>query len=182
MTSTNDTKTNIQHAARSLFGQKGFAGTSMSQIAKKANIKKASLYYFFDNKEALYVSLIEDVMQAVEDELKGLINADSKPTLGDALEALMRTAMDKNLFVPGPDPSVVCDPEMQASLESKKRDMDKVFINFLKSYDIARPQLAAYTLMQAMHGYVKECACREPDISCATYADHLASLYINQTP
>jgi AcrR family transcriptional regulator len=181
MTPTDDTKTNIQNAARSLFGQKGFAGTSMSQIAEEAGIKKASLYYFFDNKEALYVSLIEDVMETVSRELTDLMQTDPQPKLRDVLEALMRTAIDKHLFVPGPDPSVVCDPEMQTTLQSKKRDVDEVFVKFLTTYDIQNPELAAYTLMQAMHGYVKECACREPEISCAAYAAHLASLYTNQT-
>lgn len=52
----------ILEAARVLFMQRGFHGTSMDALAKRANVSKATLYSHFEDKTALYQALIEDKM------------------------------------------------------------------------------------------------------------------------
>ncbi|MCF7797190.1 MAG: TetR/AcrR family transcriptional regulator [Lentisphaeria bacterium] len=44
----------IRDAALQVFAQKGYAGTSMADIARAARLGKATLYYYFPNKDALY--------------------------------------------------------------------------------------------------------------------------------
>lgn len=44
----------ILKAATSLFSRKGFAGTSVGDIAKKIKINQPLIYYYFPNKEALW--------------------------------------------------------------------------------------------------------------------------------
>lgn len=56
----------ILEAARNLFLQRGFHGTSMDALAKRANVSKATLYSHFEDKEALYRALIEDKLAAYE--------------------------------------------------------------------------------------------------------------------
>lgn len=53
-------KDNIILAARELFNSKGYSETSMSEIIKKANTSKGNLYYHFENKETLYLSILEE--------------------------------------------------------------------------------------------------------------------------
>ena len=53
------TATRVLDAAQSLFASHGFAGTSMSEIAAAAGIKKASLYNHFKSKEELYDAVLQ---------------------------------------------------------------------------------------------------------------------------
>jgi AcrR family transcriptional regulator len=53
----------IHAAARELFFAKGFAGTTMEQIAKSAGVSKGTVYLYFKNKEELYVSLMMPVLE-----------------------------------------------------------------------------------------------------------------------
>ncbi len=56
----------IIDAARALFLQRGFHGTSMDALAKQACVSKATLYSHFVDKDALYSALIEDKMAAYQ--------------------------------------------------------------------------------------------------------------------
>lgn len=49
----------ILHAAEVQFSQYGFKRTSMDDIARQAEISRASIYSYFDNKEAVFRSLSE---------------------------------------------------------------------------------------------------------------------------
>mgnify|MGYP006287917403 CR=1 FL=1 len=51
MSSQLDTKTRILEAAETLFSEKGFSGTGIDEIAKRAEITKSVIYYHFKNKE-----------------------------------------------------------------------------------------------------------------------------------
>lgn len=51
--------------ARRLFAQKGYAGTSLRDIASEAGITKAALYHHFPNKEALYDKVVLDGLRAL---------------------------------------------------------------------------------------------------------------------
>ncbi len=52
---TNETVSKIVDSAVSLFNIYGYAGTSISSVAKKAEVAKGSLYYYFENKDELYL-------------------------------------------------------------------------------------------------------------------------------
>lgn len=60
---TENTKEKIKNAAFALFAQKGYEGTSMSEIADRVGIKKASLYAHFSGKDNLFLAVFEDVAQ-----------------------------------------------------------------------------------------------------------------------
>ena len=54
----------IFEAARSVFAEFGFKGATTAEIAKRAEIPKANLHYYFPTKEALYRAVTEDVLTA----------------------------------------------------------------------------------------------------------------------
>lgn len=60
-----DPKLRILHAATALFSQKGYDATGVNEIAKKAKVNKALIYYYFENKEAILGSLIDSLMSSV---------------------------------------------------------------------------------------------------------------------
>ena len=45
--------------ARSVFNARGFDAASMSEIATAAGVSKGTLYVYFEDKEHLFVALIE---------------------------------------------------------------------------------------------------------------------------
>ena len=53
-------KDKIIDNAITLFSEKGYYGTTLDDIAKSVNIKKASLYYHYDNKEEIYRKSVEN--------------------------------------------------------------------------------------------------------------------------
>ncbi len=53
-------------AAKTIFAEKGYNATSISDIAKEANISYGSVYWYFDSKESLF----EELMTFEEEELK----------------------------------------------------------------------------------------------------------------
>ena len=53
-------KNKIIDNAITLFSEKGYYGTTLDDIAKSVNIKKASLYYHYDNKEEIYRKSVEN--------------------------------------------------------------------------------------------------------------------------
>jgi len=56
----------IIQAARKQFAKKGYALTSMDEIAKSANVSKGGLYHHFPSKEELFVSLCGDNQQELQ--------------------------------------------------------------------------------------------------------------------
>lgn len=68
-----DTRTAILTAARGVFAQKGFEGTSIREVATAARVNNAMIYYFFKDKSDLYRSVIAysfDALSAIwEDDI-----------------------------------------------------------------------------------------------------------------
>ena len=54
-----DKKARIIEAAALIFAQKGFAGSSVADIAVKAEIGKGTVYAYFDSKEDLFFAVFE---------------------------------------------------------------------------------------------------------------------------
>ena len=50
----------IIEGARAVFLSQGFDAASMGEIAKKAGVSKGTLYVYFDSKERLFESVVED--------------------------------------------------------------------------------------------------------------------------
>ena len=49
----------LLETAISLFAQKGYAGTTVREIAQQAGVSKPVLYYYFESKEGLFLSILE---------------------------------------------------------------------------------------------------------------------------
>ncbi|HVS91363.1 MAG TPA: TetR/AcrR family transcriptional regulator [Mucilaginibacter sp.] len=62
-------KESIKRASQELFRKFGYHKTSVNEIAKKARIAKATIYKYFDSKEAILHVLLMDYIRASVDEL-----------------------------------------------------------------------------------------------------------------
>ncbi len=63
----------ILEAAMVLFGEKGFHGVSMHEIAGKAGVAVGTLYNFFHSKEDLYIALMEVCVNGVAEVLMPIL-------------------------------------------------------------------------------------------------------------
>ncbi|MCS7309679.1 MAG: TetR/AcrR family transcriptional regulator, partial [Armatimonadetes bacterium] len=50
----------IMRAAEALFAERGFDATSIGEIALRAHVNRALLYYYFEHKEDLYHALLRE--------------------------------------------------------------------------------------------------------------------------
>ena len=75
-------------AAAALFRERGFAATSMQEIADAAGLTRPALYYHFRNKEEILESLVEEItLKSIRKTL--LIDAASAAEPGDVLRTIV---------------------------------------------------------------------------------------------
>lgn len=53
----------LKNAALKIFGEHGYNGSSLAQIAEEVGIKKQSIYTYFKSKDALYMTLSKEAME-----------------------------------------------------------------------------------------------------------------------
>ncbi len=59
------TRERLINSARYLFWERGFAGTSMSDLLAHANVNSGSFYHFFESKEALLRAVLDSYLHAL---------------------------------------------------------------------------------------------------------------------
>lgn len=62
-----ETAVRILDAAMNVFAEVGFGSTRVDEIAKRAGVNKATIYYHIGNKETLYAEVIHDVIANIAD-------------------------------------------------------------------------------------------------------------------
>jgi TetR/AcrR family transcriptional regulator len=95
------TEDKILEAAKKVFIQNGFEGTSMQQIANEADINKSLLHYYFRNKEKLFTAVFSYAFQNFVPQVQEILNSDI--SLYIKIERIVAEYMDmllKNEFIP----------------------------------------------------------------------------------
>jgi AcrR family transcriptional regulator len=69
----------IMASARELFFAKGFAPTTMEEIASKAELSKGALYLYFSSKEDLYVTVLNEGLKILFDRIEEVFQLDLPP-------------------------------------------------------------------------------------------------------
>jgi len=79
----------IMEAALELFSQKGFHGTTIAEVAKRAGVGVGTIYQHFKSKEELYLSSLEERRQELLETLQALAQeeAPTRETLSKMLRA-----------------------------------------------------------------------------------------------
>ena len=113
-------------AAAPLFVERGLDATTMSDIAGASGVPRATLYYHFEGKEAVFACIIEGVSHALE---KAITEALSTP--GTAAERLGRVVMAQ-LSVYEADPAAFLATHLELGrtlrLEGMKERVDRGYI------------------------------------------------------
>jgi AcrR family transcriptional regulator len=83
----------LDHATR-LFGERGYEGTSMGDLAERVGVRKASLFYHFPSKEALYEAVMARLVAAVGEQIATALAEDGSfearlDALSDAITVVL---------------------------------------------------------------------------------------------
>lgn|GEM_PF-1401618 len=90
----------ILDAAVQLFSQRGYAGTGVLEIARRAGIEKAALYWHFGSKEGLLAAVIDRAnAEFVERVLKRASSASPEERLDRFVNGLRRLAVEDSHMV-----------------------------------------------------------------------------------
>lgn len=86
----------ILRASRKLFSAKGYEDTMIEDIAKRAEVSKATVYNYFPNKESLLIGTVEEVLERVRDLVKNDLSdcANSEEKLRRVLGECVRASAD----------------------------------------------------------------------------------------
>ena len=79
MTGFNERQLEILQAAEQLFAEEGFDGTSVRDIAKKANVNIAMISYYFGSKEKMLEALVLNRIADMRLQLESLYNENIPP-------------------------------------------------------------------------------------------------------
>ncbi|MDV6012732.1 TetR/AcrR family transcriptional regulator [Haloechinothrix sp. LS1_15] len=73
------TRNALVDSATALFTKRGYAGTSLDEIAKRARVTKGALYHHFSGKQALFEAVFDAVERRVHSKLTAVTEGDGAP-------------------------------------------------------------------------------------------------------
>jgi TetR/AcrR family transcriptional regulator, transcriptional repressor for nem operon len=76
---TSDARERILSAAQSLIGMRGYSALGVAEICTVAGVPKGSFYYFFESKEALTLSVIDQHWAAQQRTWTRILTSDAVP-------------------------------------------------------------------------------------------------------
>ena len=88
------TRCNIMSTALDLFCQQGLARTSLTDIAKAADLTRGAIYWHFKNKEELFVTLWEELCAPLSHQLDACVDEAEPDPLGK-LRSFLKEVMLK---------------------------------------------------------------------------------------
>ncbi|MGH7298765.1 MAG: TetR/AcrR family transcriptional regulator [Polyangiaceae bacterium] len=85
-------KEEILDVATQLFAERGYEGASMNDVAERVGMRKASLFYHFATKDALYEAVLDRLVASLQNALEAIYA--SSGTFPDRLDAVTELLVD----------------------------------------------------------------------------------------
>jgi len=91
----------ILEAAKRLFIRHGYHGLSMRQIAEAVGVSKAALYYHFDDKEKLFLAILDDNLTEIETLIGNVErrSQDSRERIRDFVRSILLLPAEKRAVI-----------------------------------------------------------------------------------
>ncbi len=83
----------ILRVAAELVAERGYQNTSLDEVAERLDLAKASLYYYFDSKQALVGACLDTAAAEVERRLESIVEEGGTPS-----ETLRRLIIEQQVF------------------------------------------------------------------------------------
>jgi TetR/AcrR family transcriptional regulator, mexJK operon transcriptional repressor len=187
-----DAREKILETAKRLFSSQGYANTSLSQVAKEAEVSKALIFWHFENKETLFRTAVQRTLEPyfinVVDELEGLSEVDQIKRLIDEYYAFVsRNLYSVKFFLS----LILRDEKHPDDLVGHMSELQRVYVNLMadiiesgRQKDVFRPgvkpHLEAGLVMSALHGILVQGFLRnEPPEHSAELLVHLKATLVD---
>jgi AcrR family transcriptional regulator len=159
-----DAREKILETAMRLFSTQGYTTTSLSQVAKEANVSKALIFWHFDNKESLFRDAVQRTLEPylinVLDDLEGLSEDDQVRRLIEEYYDFVAKHPDSVKLVLG---VLLREDDTPDDLLGRITELHRVYRDLLADVlergrrsgvfrDSVRPTLDAGLVMTALHG------------------------------
>ena len=117
----------IIEAATKVFAKNGFYQSKIAQIAKEAGVADGTIYIYFENKDDILISLFEEQMKAVLDNMALQITKIDDPA--ERLEIFASTHLD--LIEKNKDMAEIIQVELRQSGKFMKEYKNERFMEYL---------------------------------------------------
>ena len=150
-----ESRQQIKDAAFELFAKRGYANTSISAIAQKADISKGLIYHYFDSKEAILDAIFHQWVEATDYIMEFSDDLSANQKLRQMINELF-TFIKEN-----PESSrlltvLALQPDAIAALKSQVKQVTLKQIEFgmsiLEELDYRNPETEAYFLGAKLDG------------------------------
>jgi AcrR family transcriptional regulator len=127
-----DTREKILETATRLFSGHGYANTSLSQVAKEAQVSKALIFWHFENKEKLFRTVLQRTFEPyfinVLDDLEGLSEIDQIKRLIDQYYTFVSENLYSVKFLVS---LILRDEQRPSDLVGHMNELHRVYHNML---------------------------------------------------
>ena len=129
----------ILDSAERLFVEKGYAETSIHEIAAEADFSRTSVYQYFASKEEIYLRILDRYGDLLTERVTGATAGSSKvpEKIRAFLEEIRRIIREKPnffslYFIQRHQVEPRLSPELRARLNAKRRRLENVFRDFYR--------------------------------------------------
>ena len=117
----------IINAATKIFAKKGFFQAKVSEIAKEAKVADGTIYLYFENKDSILISLFEEQMKRVLDNMREEISKETDPV--KKIEKFALTHL--KLIEQNKDVAEIIQVELRQSSKFMKEYKNEKFAEYL---------------------------------------------------
>lgn len=121
----------ILDAAIYIFAKKGYAGSTINEIAKRAKVSNNSVYHHFHTKKHLLSSLQEKIWQQLADEMMDLADNEELDPL-EKIDRMIEETVD--IFSENPKLALVFFNEYNPVLRGTNDSLNAHYVHYLKSF------------------------------------------------
>ena len=181
--STHTSKDKIIQLAAKIFAKAGYEAASMEHIAKTAGIKKASLYYYFKDKNELFLAVMHSIWEQIMGDLKKFLTDEKflKQPPQKVLSQIITHVIKVNLRC---GLSIIKLEQFEGAKKHKNRalcqihEVRKYLRHFLLANKVSSPEIAEQIIANSVHAYVVHSHFFKNKTSVEKYSNYLASLFV----
>lgn len=88
------TREEILKAALLLYSKHGYQGATMKKIADEVGIKPASIYFFYENKEALFIEMFQQILSNHHEAMRQALENHQEEPVDKVFAAMLQGIVD----------------------------------------------------------------------------------------
>lgn len=164
MADNNNRRDEVLETAIDLFSEHGYAGTSIRDIAKAINRSVSNVYHYFENKEDLWLAILEYSVKGLPDKLKEVAHGEGAPLerfkelLRVHLESSVQHRRESKIFFIDEERLSPRGKEINRRIQKEILDIYVEQIRLLQSHGLVKTKhvkVLAFNILGAINWYLR---------------------------